>query len=137
MSQLKQISFDFEKITHVRENTSQNEVHLNRNRFHFTGQCLVVLTWLQKGLFVTGDFAYQNRISRLPSRISDLGEYGELDIDREYALGSDGKPTRFLAYFFPENRQRFIEEKRIVNGKRWWYSDKYTPREIIEQIKNG
>lgn len=136
MAKYIQQQIDFEKIIHVRENSVLNEKHLNENRYHFTGQAAVVLSWIQKGIFVTAEFAHANKISHLARRVGDIGEFGGVDVDREYVL-NNGKQTRFLAYFLPENRQKFIQQGRILKRDRWWYSENYTPIEIINQIKNN
>lgn len=131
---LVQSAIDWENVVHRRENTPENEQHLNENRFHFTGQALTVLTWLQKGLKVCSDFANKNNITDLQRRIGDLGE-GGIDIDRDYILKRGGKKSRMLVYFFPGNRNKFIKRGVIDNRPRWWYSKLYTPPEIINKIE--
>jgi hypothetical protein len=135
MNKFIQQEIDWEKAVHVRENTPENERHLNENRYHFTGQAAVVLSWLQKGLKVNSLFAQKNNITDLQRRIGDLGEFGGVDIDREYTIAPGGKVSRMLIYFLPENRIKFIKRGVIPNKKRWWYSEKYTPPHIIERIK--
>lgn len=126
---------DWGQVIHVRENTPENEKHLNDNRYHFTGQAAVVLTWLQKGFKVNTTFASRNLISDLQRRIGDLGEFGGIDIDREYMLKEGGGKSRMLIYFLPENRRKFITKGWIINTHRTWYSELYTKPEIIEKVK--
>lgn len=133
MAKKKQL--DYENIIHRRENTKFNEQHLNNNRYHFTGQALVVLGFLQKGHYISSEIARDRYyISDLQRRIGDLGEYGEIDIDRDYKLRPDGKMSRFLVYFLPKHRKQLMKRKIIANRPRWWYSELYTPTAIINEV---
>jgi hypothetical protein len=132
---LKQIPIDWTQAVHNIENNKFSQKHLDKNRHKFVGQAAMVLTMLQQGLKVTADFVKDvHHIRHLGRRICDLGEKGSIDIDREWMRDEEGEQVDLLVYFLPENRKSFTEKKWIIDRPRWWYSDKYTPTAIINEI---
>lgn len=152
-----QKTVDFTTAVHRRENNPISQDFLDRNRNHFTGQAAIVLTELQKGNPVYAEQmkdVYNISSNSFIRRIADLGdcksmavsrkfngdmaifisEYG-VDIDREWMIDMNGKTVKQMMYFLPENRQKFIDRKLIINRARWWYSLNYTPKAIIDSIK--
>lgn len=72
-----QLAIDFTQVVHRRENNAQSEANLNRNRFHFTGQCAIIKSLLEKGIRLTCRAALLHyNIGHLPRRIKDLKDSG-------------------------------------------------------------
>lgn len=106
---------DFTKVVHVRENSTENEKHLNANRFHFTGQCAVVLSLLQQGHVLTvASMMKQWNISDPRRRIKDLKD-AKVDIAEDWVMDKDGKKTRFKKWFI--NFKTDNEKKEHVYRK--------------------
>lgn len=143
MPAYKQQEIDWTSAVHNLENNKFSQKHLDKNRHKFTGQAAIVLTLLQQGMKLTADYAKDvHGIRHVARRIGDLGdakrfksEFG-VDIDREWMLDESLEQVDMLVYFLPGNRQLFIDKKWIINRPRWWYSELYTPPEIIEKIKS-
>lgn len=114
---------DFTKIVHTRENTVENEAHLNANRFHFTGQAAVVLSLLMRGVVLNTSLALTHyHIGDLRRRIKDIKDYykehpeGATEIDEMFMYDKDGKRTRFKIWFIREA----ITEATAVRYKIDW-----------------
>lgn len=74
---INQLYIDFTQVVHRRENNPASESNLNRNRFHFTGQCAMIKTLLEKGIHLTSRSALlEYNIGHLPRRIKDLKDAG-------------------------------------------------------------
>lgn len=128
---------DFTRAVHDTENNKFSQKNLDKHRQKLTGQAAIVLTVLQQGKRLTGDYAREvYHIKHLARRVGDCGEKLGFDIDREWGLNKDGEQEDMLVYFLAENRAKFIRNKWIISRPRWWYSEKYTPTEIINQIKS-
>lgn len=128
---------DLTKIEARRENNRFSQQNHDKNIHKFTGQALYVYQDLKDGRKLNAEYAREVRhIKHLARRIGTLGENG-LDIDREWGIDRNGEQDSELVYFLPENRKQFIKNKWIIDRKRWWFSDKYTPSEIIAQIKEN
>lgn len=94
-----QTHIDFTQVLHQRENNPQSEQHLKRNIYHFTGQCAVVLSLLEKGeVLTTGKALVQYGIGDLRARIRDLRNSG-VPIKDKWFIDEDGKTTRFKEYY--------------------------------------
>jgi hypothetical protein len=79
-----QMQIDFTTVVHRRENNAASEANLERNRFHFTGQCAVIKSLLEKGIRLTTALALiEYHIGHLPRRIKDLKDAGFPVISRE------------------------------------------------------
>jgi hypothetical protein len=158
-SQNHQTEIDFTTVIHNRENNSVSQEFLDKNRTHFTGQAAIILTELKKGSPVYAEWirvVYNISANSFVRRIADLGdcksligsikykgdvksfisEYG-VDIDREWMIDKKKKVIRQMMYFLPENRQKFINRGLIIDRPRWWYSENYSPRAIIDKIKKA
>jgi len=96
---------DFTKTVHVRENSAANEAHLNANRYHFTGQCAVVMSLLLAGhvLSTRTALAYHH-IGDLRRRIKDLKDHPEhpMKIDEYFEKDKNGKRTRYKIWYIYE-----------------------------------
>jgi hypothetical protein len=89
---------DFTKVVHTRENSKENEKHLNANRFHFTGQCAVVLSLLQAGHVLTvRSLMLQWNIGDGGRRIRELKE-AKVPIIEDWVYDKDGKKTRYKSW---------------------------------------
>lgn len=138
----KQPELDFTQVVHRTENNKFSQKHLDTHRFKFLGQAATVLTLLMQGVKLTADFAREaHHIRHLARRIADLGDAKRLkgaefgvDIDREWLVNDDREQVDMLVYFLPDNRKPFIEKKWIIDRPRWWYSELYTPKEVIDKI---
>lgn len=132
----KQGEIDWTKAVHSTENNKFSQKNLDKHRHKFTGQAAIVSTLLGENVRLTADYAREvYGIKHLARRVGDLGEAG-IDIDREWGLNKELEQEDMLVYFIPERRQEFIDKKWIINRPyRWWYSDKYTPTLIINEIK--
>ena len=155
----QQTEIDFTTVIHNRENNSVSQEFLDKNRTHFTGQAAIILTELKKGNPVYAEWirvVHNISSNSFIRRIADLGdcksligsikykgdvksfisEYG-VDIDREWMIDKKQKVIKQMMYFLPENRQKFIMRGLIIDRPRWWYSENYTPKSIIDKIKAG
>lgn len=95
-------NLDYETILHVRENNPESQNHLNANKFHFTGQCAVMLSALQKGVVLTTRSAMLDyNISDPRRRIKDLIDAG-VEINSEFVLDDKGEKTRFKRWWIEE-----------------------------------
>lgn len=66
-------NIDYTDVLHKRENNAESEAHLKENKFHFTGQCAVVLSLLMKGVVLTSRSAMlQHNIADVHRRIGEL-----------------------------------------------------------------
>lgn len=64
---------DYTSVLHKRENNPESEAHLKENKFHFTGQCAVVLSLLMKGVVLSSRSAMlQHNIGDVHRRIGEL-----------------------------------------------------------------
>lgn len=64
---------DYTDVLHKKENNPESETHLKENKFHFTGQCAVVLSLLMKGVVLTSRSAMlQHNIADVHRRIGEL-----------------------------------------------------------------
>lgn len=78
--------------THLRENNSDSQSHLQENEQKFSDQCLKVLKILNRGVKLTVASAMEHGISSLPRRILDLRERnGIKNIKDEWVRNGDGK----------------------------------------------
>lgn len=88
---MSQLNIDFTRVLHRRENSAENETHLHKNKFHFTGQCAVVYSLLKKGIRLTAREAMITyNIGHLARRIADLKQAGVV-IESEFAQGENYK----------------------------------------------
>src|ERR1043165_9169440 len=155
----RQTQIDFTTVIHRRENNPVSQSFLDKNRAHFTGQAAIILSELQKGSPVYGEWiriVHNISSNSFIRRIADLGDCKSLaeslkhkgdmrpfisehgvDIDREWMIDAEGKVKKQMMYFLPENRQKFIMKGLIINRPRWWYSENYTPKSIIDGIKKA
>ena len=155
----QQTEIDFTTVIHNRENNSVSQEFLDKNRTHFTGQAAIILTELKKGSPVYAEWirvVHNISSNSFVRRIADLGdckslagiikykgdmesfisEYG-VDIDREWMIDKNKKAMKQMMYFLPENRQKFIGRGLIIDRPRWWFSENYTPKSIIDEIKKA
>jgi hypothetical protein len=132
----KQQEIDWTDVVHNLENNKFSQKNVDKHRHKFTGQAAIVETALRQGKRLNADYAREiYHIKHLARRIGDLGEKAGIDIDREWGRNKELEQEDELVYFLPENRKLFTEQKWIIDRPRWWYSDKYTPVEIINEIK--
>lgn len=138
LGRLPQKEIDWTNAVHNLENNKFSQKNLDKNRHKFTGQAAIVETLLREGRRLNADYARELwHIKHLARRIGDLGDKAGIDIDREWGRDKELEQEDELIYFLPENRQAFIDKKWIIDRPRWWYSEKYTPTEIINQIKKS
>lgn len=98
-----QLHIDYTKVLHTHENNPESEAHLKSNRYHFTGQCAVLYSLLQKGMSVTtGQALRQLNIGDLRARIRDLRKAG-IPIEDKWWTDASGKKTRYKEYFISTN----------------------------------
>lgn len=106
---------DYTKVVHVRENSQANEDHLNANRYHFVGQCAVLLTLFQQGLRLTTRSAQlQFSIGDFRRRVKDLKDAG-VELEWDWSYDKEGKKTRFKEWFI--NFKTDAEKKEHVYKK--------------------
>lgn len=106
---------DYTKVIHVRENSSENESHLNANRQKFTGQAAIILSLFQKGVRLTSRSAMVNYgIGHLARRIKDLRDEGGIHIDEEWELDDKGKTTRNKVWFIASPGNLYAEGTKTV-----------------------
>lgn len=142
MSEYQQTALDFTQVVHRTKNNKFSQKNLDKNRFKFAGQAAVVLTLLMQNIKLNADIAKDGYgIRHLARRIADLGDAKRLkgsefgvDIDREWMIDKDLEQVNMLVYFLPENRKSFAEKKWIIDRPRWWFSEHYTPKSVIDQI---
>lgn len=126
---------NFTDAVHHLENNKFSQKNLDKNRQKFTGQAAIILSALQQKKRVNADYARAiYHVKHLARRIGDIGEKLNIDVDREWGLNQDREQEEELVYFLAENRAEFIKRKWIIDRPRWWYSEKYTPVEIINRI---
>lgn len=90
---------DLRDIVHLRENSKENEKHLNANRKTFNRQCAQVLSLLLKGVVLTTrDALLIYKIGDLRRRIKDLKDAG-VEIQEDWALDENGQATRYKKWF--------------------------------------
>lgn len=89
---------DFTKVLHTRENNPVSEAHLKKNKYHFTGQCAVILSLLRKGIRLTSRSAMlEYNISHLARRIKDLKDKGGMkDIIKDFEIDNRGTKEWFI-----------------------------------------
>lgn len=86
-------------LVHTRENSRENEKHLNANRPRFNCQCKLVIELLKSGEVLTTRKALLNyNIGDLRRRIKDLKDSG-IEIQEDWELDSEGKTTRFKKWW--------------------------------------
>lgn len=135
MGDAKQIPIDWTRSTHELENNKFSQKNLDKHRQKFVGQAAITLTVLQQGRRLTADYAREiHGIKHVARRIADIGEKLSIDVDREWGRNSEGEQEDMLVYFLPENRAAFTSNRWIIDRPRWWYSTKYTPTAIINEI---
>lgn len=107
---------DYTKVIHVRENSSENESHLNANRQKFTGQAAIILSLFQKGVRLTSRSAMVNYgIGHLARRIKDLRDEGGIHIDEEWELDDKGKTTRNKVWFIANPGNLYAKGTKTVS----------------------
>lgn len=112
---MKQIEMDFTSTVHVRENSAENERHLNENRQKFTGQCAIVLSLLQAGhVLSTRSAMVQWNIGHLARRIKDLRDNPKTPvlINEAWEKDRSGRATRNKLWFMidrvsEENKRKY------------------------------
>ena len=77
--------------THLRENNSDSQSHLQENEQKFSDQCLKVLKILNRGVKLTVASAMEHGISSLPPRYRDWERNGIKNIKDEWVRNGDGK----------------------------------------------
>jgi len=133
-----QAEIKWDQAVHNLENNKFSQKNLDKHRHKFTGQAAITLTALQEGKRLNADYAREiYHIKHLARRIGDIGDKLSIDVDREWGRNSDGEQEDELIYFLPENREEFTKKRWIIDRPRWWYSDKYTPTEVIKKIKES
>lgn len=138
LGNLPQSQIDWTRAVHNQENNKFSQKHLDKNRQKFTGQAAIILTVLQQGRRLNADYARNlHHVKHLARRIGDIGEKMGIDVDREWGKDGAGDQESELVYFLPENRAEFSRKGWIIDRKRWWFSEKYTPLGIINSVKKA
>lgn len=92
------LDIDWSNTVHRRENNAASEEMLKENYYHFTGQCAVVYSLLQRGLKISSMQAMNSlKIGHLARRIGDLRKAG-VPIEAEPVM-KNGKKTRYVKYY--------------------------------------
>lgn len=100
---------DYTNVLHKRENNAESEAHLKENKFHFTGQCAVVLSLLMKGVVLS------SRSAMLQHNIGDVHRrIGELKI----ALQNSNSKIRI--------EDRWVKNEKGRGHKEWFISQTVT-----------
>lgn len=90
---------DFTRVVHERENTLENQTHLDANRYHFTGQAAVVYSVLKKGAVLSSRIGQiQFNMSDIRRRIKELKDSG-VEIQECFEVSADGKRTRYKLFY--------------------------------------
>lgn len=93
---------DFTNVLHTRENNAKSQEHLEKNKFHFTGQVAVVYSLLLKGIRLTSfDAMTKYGIGHLGRRICDLRDprKGNVDVKGIFPLDENGKKKKYMEYY--------------------------------------
>lgn len=88
-----------EFAVHARENSTENQRHLDENRVKFSKQCELVFNLLQSGKRLTRRGAYEYGIASLERRIKDLRENG---IDIQTAWVQINGKNSYKEYFIEQ-----------------------------------
>lgn len=112
---------DYTDVLHKRENNPESEAHLKENKFHFTGQCAVVLSLLMQGVVITSRSAMlQHNISDVHRRIGELKEAlrssnSKLKIEDRWVKKESGRGHK--EWFISQTVTNPIKQEKKVDTK--------------------